>query len=72
MSPMSGPAGRRSRFISRRCWTDYDNNHVATYYNGYMGYACGVQQSGDVIVNFTAAALRDPSDRFLSRDLPGS
>lgn len=36
-------------------WTDFDNIYVATYDNGYMGYACGFNSQGDVVVNFTAA-----------------
>ncbi|HWW88247.1 MAG TPA: hypothetical protein VNZ26_31835, partial [Vicinamibacterales bacterium] len=35
-------------------WTDYDNIYVATYDNAYMGYACGFNSHGDVVINFTA------------------
>ena len=36
-------------------WTDFDNIYVATYDNAYMGYACGFNSQGDVVINFTAA-----------------
>ena len=56
ISPMSGPAGTPvSIHLKGVGWTDYDNIYVATYDNGYMGYACGFNSQGDVIVNFTAA-----------------
>ena len=35
-------------------WTEYDNIYVATYDNAYMGYACGFNSHGDVVINFTA------------------
>jgi hypothetical protein len=35
-------------------WTEYDNIYVATYDNAYMGYACGFNSRGDVVINFTA------------------
>jgi hypothetical protein len=55
MSPMSGPAGTPVTIHLKGVgWTDYDNIYVATYDNGYMGYACGFNSHGDVIVNFTA------------------
>ena len=55
MSPMSGPAGTPVTIHLKGVgWTDYDNIYVATYDNGYMGYACGFNSQGDVIVNFTA------------------
>ena len=34
--------------------TEYDNIYVATYDNAYMGYACGFNSHGDVVINFTA------------------
>jgi hypothetical protein len=58
MSPMSGPAGTPVTIHLRGVgWTDYDNIYVATYDNGYMGYACGFNSQGDVIVNFTATGV---------------
>ena len=39
-------------------WTDYDNIYVVTYDNAYMGYACGFNSQGDVVVKFTAAGSR--------------
>jgi hypothetical protein len=55
MSPMSGPAGTPVTIHLKGVgWTDYDNIYIATYDNGYMGYACGFNSQGDVIVNFTA------------------
>jgi hypothetical protein len=56
MSPTSGPPGTRvSIHLKGVGWTDFDNIYVATYDNAYMGYACGFNSQGDVIVNFTAA-----------------
>jgi hypothetical protein len=37
-------------------WTDVDNIYVATYDNAYMGYACGFNSQGDVVINFTRRA----------------
>jgi hypothetical protein len=55
MSPMSGPAGTPVTIHLKGVgWTDYDNIYIATYDNGYMGYACGFNSQGDVVVNFTA------------------
>ena len=56
MAPTSGPAGTPVTIHLKGVgWTDYDNIYVATYDNGYMGYACGFNSRGDVVVNFTAA-----------------
>jgi hypothetical protein len=56
MSPMSGPAGTPVTIHLKGVgWTDYDNIYVATYDNAYMGYACGFNSQGDVVVNFKAA-----------------
>jgi hypothetical protein len=56
MSPRSGPAGTPVTIHLKGVgWTDYDNIYVATYDNAYMGYACGFNSRGDVVVNFTAA-----------------
>ena len=55
MSPMSGPAGTPVTIHLKGVgWTDYDNIYIANYDNGYMGYACGFNSQGDVVVNFTA------------------
>jgi hypothetical protein len=55
MSPMSGPPGTPVTIHLKGVgWTDYDNIYIANYDNGYMGYACGFNSQGDVIVNFTA------------------
>ena len=55
-SPTSGPAGTPVTIHLKGVgWTDYDNIYIATYDNGYMGYACGFNSQGDVVVNFTAA-----------------
>jgi hypothetical protein len=55
-SPTSGPAGTPvSIHLKGVGWTDYDNIYVATYDNGVMGYACGFNSQGDVVINFTAA-----------------
>ncbi len=56
MSPTSGPVGTPvSIHLKGVGWTDYDNIYVVTYDNAYMGYACGFNSQGDVVVNFTAA-----------------
>jgi hypothetical protein len=55
MSPRSGPAGTPVRIHLKGVgWTEYDNIYVATYDNAYMGYACGFNSQGDVVINFTA------------------
>ena len=56
ISPTSGPAGTPVTIHLKGVgWTDYDNIYVATYDNAYMGYACGFNSQGDVVVNFKAA-----------------
>ena len=56
ISPTSGPAGTPVTIHLKGVgWTDFDNIYVATYDNAYMGYACGFNSQGDVIINFTAA-----------------
>jgi hypothetical protein len=56
ISPTSGPAGTPVTIHLKGVgWTDYDNIYIATYDNGYMGYACGFNSKGDIVVNFTAA-----------------
>ena len=55
MTPRSGPAGTPvSIHLKGVGWTEYDNIYVATYDNAYMGYACGFNSHGDVVINFTA------------------
>jgi len=55
MSPRSGPSGTAvSIHLKGVGWTEYDNIYVATYDNAYMGYACGFNSQGDVMINFTA------------------
>ena len=56
ISPTSGPPGTPvSIHLKGVGWTDVDNIYVLTYDNAYMGYACGFNSQGDVVVNFTAA-----------------
>jgi hypothetical protein len=56
MSPRSGPAGTPVTIHLKGVgWTEYDNIYVATYDNAYMGYACGFNSRGDVVINFTAS-----------------
>jgi hypothetical protein len=56
MSPTSGPVGTPVTIHLKGVgWTDVDNIYVATYDNAYMGYACGFNSQGDVVINFTAA-----------------
>jgi hypothetical protein len=55
MAPRSGPAGTPVTIHLKGVgWTEYDNIYVATYDNAYMGYACGFNSRGDVVINFTA------------------
>ena len=61
LSPTSGPAGTPVRIHLKGVgWTEYDNIYVATYDNAYMGYACGFNSHGDVVINFTAAGAPGP------------
>ena len=56
MTPTSGPVGTPVTIHLKGVgWTEYDNIYVATYDNAYMGYACGFNSQGDVVINFTAA-----------------
>jgi hypothetical protein len=56
VSPRSGPAGAPVTIHLKGVgWTEYDNIYVATYDNAYMGYACGFNSGGDVVINFTAS-----------------
>jgi hypothetical protein len=56
ISPTSGPPGTPVTIHLKGVgWTDFDNIYIATYDNAYMGYACGFNTQGDVVVNFTAA-----------------
>jgi hypothetical protein len=56
ITPVSGPAGTPvSIHLKGVGWTEYDNIYAATYDNAYMGYACGFNSQGDVIINFKAA-----------------
>ena len=61
MTPLSGPAGTHvSIHLKGVGWTEYDNIYAATYDNAYMGYACGFNSQGDVVINFTAAGDPGP------------
>jgi hypothetical protein len=61
ITPTSGPAGTPvSIHLKGVGWTEYDNIYVATYDNAYMGYACGFNSQGDVVINFTAAGEPGP------------
>jgi hypothetical protein len=56
ITPKSGPAGTPVTIHLKGVgWTEYDNIYVATYDNRYMGYVCGFNSQGDVVMNFTAA-----------------
>jgi hypothetical protein len=55
ITPTSGPVGTPVTIHLKGVgWTEYDNIYVATYDNAYMGYACGFNSQGDVIINFHA------------------
>jgi hypothetical protein len=56
MTPTSGPAGTPVTIHLKGVgWTEYDNIFAATYDNAYMGYVCGFNTQGDVVMNFKAA-----------------
>jgi hypothetical protein len=56
MTPASGPVGTPITIHLKGVgWTEYDNIYVATYDNAYMGYACGFNSHGDVVIHFTAS-----------------
>src|SRR5260370_20640170 len=64
MTPKSGPAGTPVTIHLKGVgWTEYDNIYVATYDNAYMGYACGFNSQGDVVINFTAAG--EPGEHLI-------
>jgi hypothetical protein len=64
MTPKSGPAGTAVRIHLKGVgWTEYDNIYVATYDNAYMGYACGFNSQGDVVINFIATG--DPGPHLI-------
>jgi len=55
ISPKSGPVGTPVTIHLKGVgWTEYDNIYVATYDNAYMGYVCGFNSQGDVVINFHA------------------
>lgn len=55
MTPASGPVGTPIQIHLKGVgWTEYDNILIATYDNAYMGYACGFNSQGDVVINFVA------------------
>jgi hypothetical protein len=61
MTPASGPVGTPvSIHLKGVGWTEYDNIYAATYDNAYMGYACGFNSQGDVVINFTASGEPGP------------
>src|SRR5262249_18130486 len=61
ISPRAGPAGTPVTIHLKGVgWTEYGNIYVATYDNGYMGYACGFNSQGDVVINFTATGEPGP------------
>ena len=56
MTPTSGPVGTPVTIHLKGVgWTEYDNIYIATYDNAYMGYACGFNTRGDVVIHLTAA-----------------
>jgi hypothetical protein len=56
ITPTSGPVGTPVTIHLKGVgWTEYDNIYIATYDNAYMGYACGFNSQGDVVINFTAS-----------------
>ena len=64
ISPPAGPAGTPVTIhLNGVGWTEYDNIYVATYDNSYMGYACGFNSQGDVVINFTATG--EPGEHLI-------
>ena len=64
MTPTSGPVGTPVTIHLKGVgWTEYDNIYVATYDNAYMGYACGFNTAGDVVINFTATG--EPGEHII-------
>ena len=64
MRPTSGPAGTPVTIHLKGVgWTEYDNIFAATYDNAYMGYACGFNTQGDVVINFKAAG--EPGEHLI-------
>jgi hypothetical protein len=64
ITPTSGPAGTPvSIHLKGVGWTEYDNIYVATYDNAYMGYVCGFNSQGDVVINFTATG--EPGEHLI-------
>jgi len=56
VSPASGPPGTPFTIeIKGVGWTEYDNTYQITYDNGYVGYVCGFNSAGTVIVNMVAS-----------------
>lgn len=56
ITPASGPVGTPVTIHLKGVgWTEYDNIYVATYDNAAMGYACGFNSQGDVVINFAAS-----------------
>jgi hypothetical protein len=56
ISPTSGPVGTPITIHLKGVgWTEYDNIYIATYDNAYMGYACGFNSQGDVVINLMAS-----------------
>jgi hypothetical protein len=56
VSPTSGPPGTPIQIeIKGVGWTEYDNTYQITYDNGYVGYVCGFNSAGTVIVNLVAS-----------------
>ncbi len=61
MTPTSGPVGTPvTLHLKGVGWTEYDNILIATYDNAYMGYACGFNSQGDVVINFVATGTVGP------------
>jgi len=45
-------------------WTEYGNTYALTYDNKYLGYGCGMDESGGVI-NYTLRAAGEPGPHFI-------
>jgi hypothetical protein len=64
ITPAFGPAGTPVTIhLNGVGWTEYDNIYVATYDDAYMGYACGFNSHGDVVIHFTATG--EPGEHLI-------
>ncbi|MFB6165333.1 MAG: hypothetical protein ABEJ31_09265 [Haloarculaceae archaeon] len=65
LSQEQGPVGTEFDVkVSGIGWTEYGNTYGLTYDNKYLGYGCGMDESGGVI-EFTLRAAGEPGPHFV-------